>query len=79
LNTDDPGLFGTSILDEFALMWPALANLHVDAERRLNAFGVIRQRSCELNPTPGVSSTLAAIDETRAQWKSIGLLPKPLV
>jgi Adenosine deaminase len=74
LSTDDPGLFGTTILDEFALMWPAFARLCPTPAARLKAFKKIRRKGCDLGPDVGEIGTLQAIARTRGQWQSEGLL-----
>ncbi len=76
LNTDDPGLFGTTIRDEYALMAPALTRDFPDANARFQKLDEIRTQGQELVDSDHDATTaLEATEGTRARWRAAGLLP----
>jgi Adenosine deaminase len=77
INTDDPGLFGTTIRDEYALMVPALARDYPDAKARFDRLNAIRALGCELVESPRDSdAALEIIASVRARWQAAGLIAR---
>ncbi|HYV15929.1 MAG TPA: hypothetical protein VE972_07905 [Conexibacter sp.] len=72
INTDDPGIFSTSILDEYALMWEALGA--TGTPPRNDLFRGVLARGWELfNWCPDGGSCEQAVTAVRQEWRAASL------
>jgi len=76
LSTDDPGLFGTTLSEEYALMRPGLEALPGDTDALVTQ---LRQRSMEVMGSSGTrTDVVAGIAQLREHWQAGRLLDPPL-
>ena len=76
INTDDPGLFGVNIFDEFGAIWPGLGALHADAGARRDCCDALRARGVEVfDGCADGAATVRLAKEVQATWRERRLLP----
>ena len=75
ISTDDPGLFGVTLQDEYAQVWKALAPSGAGSAGAAALATAIKAQTQQMFPFQTPAEVTEAIALLKAHWRELGLVP----